>query len=72
MAALTRHQPLSETRPSAQALEKCKHFWAHVALTIGDEGSQMDLNLLATVCARAYYGFARTHIWKHSYASLVG
>ena len=49
MAALTRHQPLSETKPSAHALEQCKHFWAHVALTIGDEGSQMDPNLLATV-----------------------
>ena len=63
MAALTCHQPLSETRPSAQALEKCKQFWAHVALTIGDEGSQMDPNLLATACARAYYGRIQKSRW---------
>ena len=63
MAALARHQPLSETKPSAQALEKCKHFWAHVALTIGDEGSQMDPNLLATVSARAYCGRIQRGRW---------
>ena len=63
MAALTRHQPLSETRPSARALEQCKHFWAHVALTIGDEGSQVDPNLLAIARARAYYGRIQKSSW---------
>ena len=56
MAALTRQQALSEKKPSAQALEKCRHLWANVVLAIGDESSQMDPELLATVSARAYYG----------------
>ena len=63
MAALTRQQGLSGTKPSAQAIEKCKHLWAHIALAIGDEGSQMDPELLATLSARAYYGRIQRNRW---------
>ena len=77
MAALTRQQVLSEKKPSAQALEKCKHLWGTIALAIGDERSQMDPELLATVSARAYYGRLPRHVWdtttlpEHSFGDVL-
>ena len=48
-----------------------------IALAIGDESSQMDPELLATVSARAYYGRLPRHMWdtttlpEHSFGDVL-